>query len=94
MRCYCVLHHGQDLELVEKTTPEPQGTEVLLKVKAAGVCHTDLHLWEGHYDMGGGKKLTLAETPFGGVNESGFGSEGGIETFDGYLSTKFVTHLN
>lgn len=61
MRCYCVLHHGQDLELVEKTSPEPQGTEVLLKVKAAGVCHTDLHLWEGHYDMGGGKKLTLAE---------------------------------
>lgn len=61
MRCYCVLHHGQPLELVEKTTPVPQGTEVLLKVKAAGVCHTDLHLWEGHYDLGGGKKLTLAE---------------------------------
>lgn len=61
MRCYCVLHHGQALELVEKTIPEPQGTEVLLKVRAAGVCHTDLHLWEGHYDLGGGKKLTLAE---------------------------------
>ncbi len=61
MRCYCVLHHGQALELVEKPIPQPQGTEVLLKVKAAGVCHTDLHLWEGHYDMGGGKKLTLAE---------------------------------
>ncbi len=61
MRCYCVLHHGQPLELVEKPMPEPQGTEVLIKVKAAGVCHTDLHLWEGHYAMGGGKKLTLAE---------------------------------
>lgn len=61
MRCYCVLHHGQPLELVEKSIPEPQGTEVLIKVQAAGVCHTDLHLWEGHYDMGGGKKLTLAE---------------------------------
>ena len=61
MRCYCVLDHGQALELVEKPTPEPQGTEVLIRVKAAGVCHTDLHLWEGHYDMGGGKKLTLAE---------------------------------
>lgn len=61
MRCYCVLHHGQPLELVEKTIPEPHETEVLIKVKAAGVCHTDLHLWEGHYDMGGGKKLTLAE---------------------------------
>ena len=61
MRCYCVLHHGQALELVERPLPEPQGTEVLLKVRAAGVCHTDLHLWEGHYDLGGGKKLTLAE---------------------------------
>jgi len=61
MRCYCVLHHGQPLELVDKPIPEPQGTEVLVKVQAAGVCHTDLHLWEGHYDLGGGKKLTLAE---------------------------------
>ena len=61
MRCYCVTHHGQPLELVERPLPQPQGTEVLLKVSAAGVCHTDLHLWEGHYDLGGGKKLTLAE---------------------------------
>jgi succinate-semialdehyde dehydrogenase/glutarate-semialdehyde dehydrogenase len=35
----------------------------------------------------------LAETPFGGIKDSGIGSEGGIETFDGYLVTKFITHL-
>jgi len=35
--------------------------------------------------------LAAAETPFGGVKESGYGSEGGAETFDGYLVTKFVT---
>ncbi|MGE3348584.1 MAG: NAD-dependent succinate-semialdehyde dehydrogenase [Ramlibacter sp.] len=35
--------------------------------------------------------LGLAETPFGGIKESGFGSEGGIETFDGYLNTKFIS---
>ena len=35
--------------------------------------------------------FALAETPFGGVKESGHGSEGGSETFDGYLVTKFVT---
>lgn len=35
----------------------------------------------------------LPETPFGGVKESGIGSEGGTETFDGYLTTKFVTHV-
>ena len=61
MRCYCVLEHGAPLQLVEKPVPVPQGTEVLVKVRAAGLCHTDLHLWEGHYDLGGGKKLTLAE---------------------------------
>jgi succinate-semialdehyde dehydrogenase / glutarate-semialdehyde dehydrogenase len=35
----------------------------------------------------------LSETPFGGVKESGIGSEGGAETFDGYLVTKFVTQV-
>ena len=36
----------------------------------------------------------LAETPFGGVKDSGIGSEGGTETFDGYLTTKFVTQMD
>jgi len=35
-----------------------------------------------------------AEVPFGGVKESGYGSEGGSESFDGYLVTKFVTQMN
>jgi succinate-semialdehyde dehydrogenase/glutarate-semialdehyde dehydrogenase len=38
--------------------------------------------------------MALAETPFGGVKDSGYGSEGGAETFDGYLVTKFVTQKN
>ncbi|AOJ91021.1 NAD-dependent succinate-semialdehyde dehydrogenase [Burkholderia sp. MSMB0856] len=41
-----------------------------------------------HFGMG------PAEIPFGGVKDSGFGSEGGTETFDGYLVTKFITQLN
>jgi len=35
--------------------------------------------------------LALPETPFGGQRDSGYGSEGGTETFDGYLSTKFIS---
>ena len=31
-----------------------------------------------------------AETPFGGIKDSGIGSEGGAETFDGYLTTKYI----
>jgi succinate-semialdehyde dehydrogenase/glutarate-semialdehyde dehydrogenase len=34
------------------------------------------------------------ELPFGGVKDSGFGSEGGTESFDSYLVTKLVTQLN
>ncbi len=32
-----------------------------------------------------------AETPFGGVNESGYGAESGVEGLDAYLRTKMVT---
>jgi succinate-semialdehyde dehydrogenase/glutarate-semialdehyde dehydrogenase len=35
----------------------------------------------------------LPETPFGGVKDSGIGSEGGMETFDGYLVTKYITQI-
>jgi succinate-semialdehyde dehydrogenase/glutarate-semialdehyde dehydrogenase len=37
--------------------------------------------------------IALSETPFGGIKDSGIGSEGGMETFDGYLTTKFVTEV-
>ncbi len=38
--------------------------------------------------------LALAETPLGGVKDSGMGTEGGSETFDGYLVTKFVSRAS
>ena len=37
--------------------------------------------------------VAMPETPFGGVNESGYGSEGGIEGLDAFLRTKFVTEV-
>jgi len=55
--CTC----GQPLQLNQAPTPEPKGTEVLLKVLAAGVCHSDLHLADGYFDLGGGKRLSLQE---------------------------------
>ena len=38
--------------------------------------------------------IAFAETPFGGIKESGYGSEGGVEGLDAYLTHKFVTQLN
>jgi succinate-semialdehyde dehydrogenase/glutarate-semialdehyde dehydrogenase len=37
-----------------------------------------------------GFAISWPETPFGGVKESGYGSEGGSEGLDAYLGTKFV----
>lgn len=38
--------------------------------------------------------LALPETPYGGIRESGYGSEGGPEAVEAYLNTKFVSHLS
>ncbi|GAA4337234.1 NAD-dependent succinate-semialdehyde dehydrogenase [Pigmentiphaga soli] len=37
--------------------------------------------------------LALPEVPFGGVRDSGYGSEGGTEAMEAYFNTKFISHL-
>ena len=37
--------------------------------------------------------IALPETPFGGIKDSGYGHEGGIEGLNAYLQAKFVSHL-
>ena len=37
--------------------------------------------------------LGLPEVPFGGMKDSGYGSEGGVEALEAYLNTKFVSQL-
>jgi len=61
MESYDVCECGAPLRLMKRPTPTPKGAEVLLKVLAAGVCHSDLHIWDGYYELGGGKKLQLLE---------------------------------
>lgn len=38
--------------------------------------------------------LGFPETPFGGIKESGHGSEGGTEALEGFLNTKFISQMN
>ena len=39
--------------------PEPRGTEVLVRISRCGVCHSDLHLHDGYFSLGGDKKLDV-----------------------------------
>ena len=61
MKAWAVVTNGRPLELIDRPAREPQGTEVVLDVTHAGVCHSDLHFWKGYYDMGGSKKMNLTE---------------------------------
>jgi alcohol dehydrogenase, propanol-preferring len=56
MRSLQLTAFGEPLAWSEQPTPTPRGEEVLLETVACGVCHSDLHLWEGYYDLGGGKR--------------------------------------
>jgi D-arabinose 1-dehydrogenase-like Zn-dependent alcohol dehydrogenase len=56
MKSFQVAEFNAPLKEVDHPTPQPAGTQVLIRVKAAGVCHSDLHIWEGGYDLGHGRK--------------------------------------
>lgn len=56
MKSFRVTEFSGPLQEIDAPTPQPSGTQVLLKVKAAGVCHSDLHIWEGGYNLGPGRK--------------------------------------
>ncbi len=56
MKSYKVADFKAPLREFEEPTPQPSGTQVLIRVKAAGVCHSDLHIWEGGYELGHGRK--------------------------------------
>ncbi|MFI4989169.1 MAG: alcohol dehydrogenase [Alphaproteobacteria bacterium] len=62
MRSFKVAEFSAPLAAIEVPTPQPEGTQVLLKVRAAGVCHSDLHIWEGGYQLGHGRgQLSLKD---------------------------------
>jgi D-arabinose 1-dehydrogenase-like Zn-dependent alcohol dehydrogenase len=61
MHCHQIIEWGQPLEARDYPTPKPQGTEVLLRIQAAGVCHSDVHIRAGYFDLGDGEKSILAE---------------------------------
>ncbi|MDE1845386.1 MAG: alcohol dehydrogenase catalytic domain-containing protein [Thaumarchaeota archaeon] len=50
MQAARIIRIKEPLEIQTLETPKPRGSQVLIKVQSAGVCHSDIHLWEGGYD--------------------------------------------
>ena len=61
MRAWAVVENEKPLQEIELPTPEPQGREILLETTYCGVCHSDLHIWEGRYDLGGGRVMSMKD---------------------------------
>jgi D-arabinose 1-dehydrogenase-like Zn-dependent alcohol dehydrogenase len=60
MHSYKLAQFGEPLREVIESPPVPTGTQVLLRVRACGVCHSDIHISEGYFNLGRGQKTELS----------------------------------
>lgn len=61
MRNYGLTAFGGRCEAIEAPDRQPQGREVLVEVTRCGVCHSDVHIQDGYYDLGGGKRFNMSD---------------------------------
>jgi D-arabinose 1-dehydrogenase-like Zn-dependent alcohol dehydrogenase len=59
LRKVAIMEWGGAIGEVDVPTPAPVGAEVLVKVEACGVCHSDVHIWDGFFDLGEGRKWEM-----------------------------------
>lgn len=57
MKSQAIVAYGAPLQEVISDIPSPKGTEVLVRITHSGVCHSDVHLQDGHVDLGDGDKI-------------------------------------
>jgi propanol-preferring alcohol dehydrogenase len=61
MQAARIVEVNEPLEVTQLETPKPKGSQVLIKVESSGVCHSDIHLWEGGYEGIGGQLLKTTD---------------------------------
>jgi propanol-preferring alcohol dehydrogenase len=64
MKASRIIKPKESLQLEEIRTPVPKGSQVIVKVVSCGICHSDIHLWEGGYQ---GPEGTFLKTTDRGV---------------------------
>ena len=58
---YDLVAFGKPLEARQREMPEPKGTEVLVRVRRSGVCHSDIHIADGYFDLGEEGQLRMED---------------------------------
>jgi len=61
MKSAKIIEINQPLQIQENKTPKPKGSQVVVKVQSSGVCHSDIHLWEGGYEGPQGQFLKTTD---------------------------------
>ena len=56
-----IIEPKESLQIQHVETPKPKGSQVLIKVNSSGVCHSDIHLWEGGYEGPSGQFLKTTD---------------------------------
>ena len=59
MLSYRLEAFGQPLVEQHGDAPTPRDREVLVQVGSCGVCHSDVHLADGYFDLGNGNRVAL-----------------------------------
>src|SRR5437867_2927022 len=61
MQAARIVRVKEPLEVQTLETPKPRGSQVLVKVQSAGVCHSDIHLWDGGYEGPAGQFMKATD---------------------------------
>lgn len=65
MKSARITRTNEPLLIEELPVPRPKHDQVLVRVKSAGVCLSDLHLWEGGYAGPGGSFVKVRDRGVG-----------------------------
>jgi alcohol dehydrogenase, propanol-preferring len=61
MKSARIVKPKEPLEIQDIKVPKPKGSQVLVRVMSAGVCHSDIHLWDGRYEGPEGQFLKTTD---------------------------------
>ncbi len=50
MKAARIVKPNESLEVQNLDIPKARESQVVVKVQSSGVCHSDIHLWEGGYE--------------------------------------------